>query len=337
MSDKIRIAMLGMAHAHANGYASSVNSSPDAEIVCIWDGDSARGKPAADEFGAPYTEDMEQALGDGVDAIVVNAPTCQHKDIYLAAIERGKHVFTEKTLTITTADADEVVAAVNASDIKFTVSLPSRTSGENLLIKKLIDDGSLGRISMIRARVAHSAGIDSWFSGGQTWFVEEEQSGGGAMFDLGCHTTDMVRWIMGKPTVAVAHMNSFAGTYDIDDNGVAVVEFENQGIAILDTSFCHRSGPNLMEVFGTEGYIGRGMPGAGLVVQSRKLPAGDIHGMITPAKLPDSLPSVMDTWFEAIKNDTPLTTTVEDGRNLTQILEGCYTAWRTGKRFEFSA
>jgi predicted dehydrogenase len=340
MAKKVRIAMMSMAHAHAEGYAHQVGVSADAQLMCIWDDMQERGKPTAEKYGVPFLgKGMEEALDrKDVDAIVVNAPTAQHKEIYLKAIERGKHVFTEKALTLTTKDADEVVAAANKSGVKFTVSLPSRTRGENLMIKELVEDGKIGKVTMIRGRVAHQAAIDKWFSGGQLWFVDKKAAGGGAMFDLGCHTTDMVRWIMGKPKYAVAQMNNFSRVYNIDDNGVAVVEFANRGLGILDSSFCHRSGPNLFEVFGTEGYIGRGFPGAPLMIQSRKLRGGNkIDGMIVPSKLPENKPSIMEAWISAILKDTPLITNVEDGRNLTEMLEGCYIAWRSGKRFAFGA
>jgi len=339
VAKKLRIAMMSMAHAHADGYARQITQIPDAELVCIWDDMKERGEEAAKKYGVPYLGGpMEQALDrKDVDAIVVDAPTAQHKEIYLKAIERNKHVLTEKALTVTTRDADEVVAAVKKNGkIKFTVSLPSRTRSGHLFVKQLIDDGMLGQITMIRARVAHQAAIDAWFKGGQLWFVDEKQAGGGAMFDLGCHTTDVVRWYLGKPKHAVALMNNFSKTYDIDDNSVAVVEFENKALAILDTSFCHRSGPNLLEVFGTEGYVGLNYPGMNPIVQSRKMrPGKDMDAMFAPTKLPDPKPSIMEAWIGAILKDTPLITTVEDGRNLTELLEGCYTAWRTGKRFAF--
>ncbi|OQB43545.1 MAG: putative oxidoreductase YcjS [Candidatus Latescibacteria bacterium ADurb.Bin168] len=340
MPKKVRVAMMSMAHAHADGYARQVGQIPDAQLMCIWDDMPERGKPMAEKYGVPFFGNaMEEVLDrKDVDAIVVNAPTAQHTEIYLKAIERGKHVFTEKALTISTKEADVVVEAVKKHPgIKFTVSLPSRTRGENLLIKELVEDGALGRITMIRGRVAHQAAIDKWFSGGQLWFVDKKAAGGGAMFDLGCHTTDMVRWIMGPPRYAVAQMNNFSRVYKIDDNGVAVVEFANRGLGILDTSFCHRSGPNLFEVFGTEGYVGRGFPGMPLMIQSRKLKGGNrIDGMIIPSRLPENKPSIMEAWISAILKDTPLITTVEDGRNLTELLEGCYIAWRTGKRYTFA-
>jgi len=338
MADKVRIAMMSMAHAHAEGYARQVAENPEAKMICVWDDNVERGKAAAQQAGVPYTDDMDAAIGrSDVDAVIVNAPTAQHKEIYLKAIKAGKHVFTEKALTITTKDADEVVAAAKRTSLKFTVSLPNRTRPETILIKDLVERGAIGDVTMIRARVGHQAAIDRWFKGGQLWFVDEKAAGGGAMFDLGCHTTDFIRWVMGPPKSAVAIMNNFSGVYPIDDNGVAIVEFKNKGLGILDSSFVHRSGPNLIEVFGTEGYIGRGFPGQNIVIQSRKLRAGDMDAWVVPVKLPDPKPSIMQAWISAILRDTPLITTVEDGRNLTQLLEGCYTAWHTGKKVEFGA
>jgi 1,5-anhydro-D-fructose reductase (1,5-anhydro-D-mannitol-forming) len=334
VSDKVRIAMLSMAHAHADGYASEVASLPNTELVVIWDDEVDRGKPAAEKFGVPFSTDLDAVLSrSDIDAVVVNSETCKHTDHYLAAISAGKHIFTEKTLTLTTSDADKVVKASNDAGIKFTVSLPSRTRSENLLIRKLVDDGVLGDITLVRGRVGHCATLDNWFSEGTQWFVEADKSGGGAMFDLGCHTTDMVRWIMGPPKSAVALMTTVGKTYDIDDNGVAVVEFGDGGLGVLDSSFVHRAGPNLFEVFGTEGYVGRGFPGQGVVLHSTKLRDDEIQNMT--ANLPESLPSIMTTWVSAILHGTPLTTTVEDGRNLTEMLEGSYIAWHSGVRHDF--
>ena len=337
MSDKVKIAMISMAHVHAYGYAEHVLKNDDAEMVGIWDNSEERGKPAAEKFGVPFVADMEEAMAQA-DAVVVNATTAEHKDVYLKAIEMGKDIFTEKTLTLSTADADEVVAASNKAGIKFTVSLPSRTSSDNILIKELIDEGVVGDVTMIRARVSHAGALLRWFEGGAAWFVDEKEAGGGAMFDLGCHTTDLIRWMMGAPKSAVAIMNTLSGEYDIDDNSAAVVEFQNGAIGVLDTSFCHRMGPAPFEVYGKDGYIARGLPGtSGLYVESGKL-SKNAKGKFTPTSMPDGRPPVMDAWLKAILQDDPslMVTTVEDGRNLTQMLEGCYTAWRTGKRFDFS-
>lgn len=331
----LRIAMLSFAHVHANGYAEAVAKHPEATIQCIWDDDPERGRAAAERFGVPLYRDLGAVVGSPeVDAVVVNAPTSQHPEVIKAAIEHGKHVFTEKALTITTREADEIVDAVHRSGIKFMISLPSRTRPETLFMKQVLDRGWLGRVTLMRARVAHMAALDRWFHGGSAWFADEGLAGGGALFDLGCHTVDVMRWFLGEPKSVVAKIQNLSGAYPIDDNSVVVVEFKSGALGILDTAWVHRAGPNPVEVYGTEGYVGRS-PGGGLTLSSTQLRPEGIDGAITPSKLPDALPMPMEQWISAILHGTPMTITVEDGRNLTQLLEGAYRAAREKREIEF--
>ncbi len=332
----LRIAMLSFAHVHADGYARQIVNHPEAKIVSIWDDDEERGRAAAEKYNVAYARDLEAVLSrDDVDAVVVNAPTAQHKDILLAAVAHRKHIFTEKALTITTADADAVVDAVRASGIRFMISLPRRTWPEHLFLKQVIDAGWLGRVTMMRARIAHRAALDRWFHGGTAWFGDERAAGGGALFDLGCHTVDLMRWFLGPPASVVAKIQNFSNAYDIDDQAVAVVEFKNGALGILDTSWVHRAGPNPIEIYGTDGYVGYGGRGERIQLISTHLQPEGIRGIIQPSELPPPQPSPMDQWISAILHDTPMTITVEDGRNLTQLLGGIYQAARTGRMVRF--
>lgn len=201
-------------------------------------------------------------------------------------------------------------------------------------MKQVLDAGWLGDITMMRARVAHNAALDHWFHDGSAWFADAELAGGGALFDLGCHTVDVMRWFMGKPKSVVAKINNFSDAYPIDDNSVIVVEFESKALGILDTAWVQRSGPNPMEIYGTKGYIGRDSSG-GLLLRSTELEAEGIQGFIKPTKLPDNQPMPMDQWISAILHGTEMTITVEDGRNLTEMLERSYQAARKGREVAF--
>jgi len=297
---------------------------------------SRSGREAATErFGVQYEMDLEKVVSrDDVDAVVINAYTSQHPWVIKTALKYGKHVFTEKALCVKTEDADEIVDLVNESGVKFMISLPSRTRGETLFMKEVLDKGWLGDITFMRARVAHNASLDHWFHDGSAWFADAELAGGGALFDLGCHTVDVMRWFMGKPKSVVAKINTFSDAYPIDDNSVIVVEFESKALGILDTAWVQRSGPNPMEIRGTKGYIGRD-PNGGLLLRSTELEAEGIQGYIKPARMPDNLPSPMDQWVSAILHGTEMTITVEDGRNLTEMLERAYEAAREGREVTF--
>ena len=333
----IKIAMLSMAHVHANGYGDHVARHTDAKIQCIWDDDPARGKAASERFGVPWFDDLEKVTRSAdVDAVVINAPTSQHPQVIKAALDQGKHVFTEKALTVATKDADDIVAQVKSSGVKFMISLPSRTRPETLFMKQALDNGWLGKVTLMRARVAHSAALDHWFHDGSAWFADASLAGGGALFDLGCHTTDIMRWFMGPPKSVIATVQNFSNAYPIDDSAVAVITFESGALGILDTSWVHRAGPNPTELYGTDGYLGsHTSPNGGLILNSTQLQPQEVAGYIQPTQLPKSLPMPMDQWISAIADGTPMTITVEDGRNLTQLLEGIYTSARTGKEYKF--
>lgn len=323
----VEVAMLSFAHVHAEGYAREIESIPDAKIVAIWDEEPERGKEAAKRHNVPFFDKLEDVLEmDEVKGVVVNAPTSMHAEIMKKAAAAGKHIFTEKALTITTKEADEVVEAVERSGIKFMISLPSRCRPEILLAKKVVEEGIIGGIATARARVAHSAALDGWFGPGN-WFRDERRAGGGAFFDLGCHRVDVIRWLLGEPSWVVARVNNFSGNYEIDDNSAAIIEFKNKALAMIDVSWVHRSGPNPLELYGTEGFLIIGYER--IMLRSTKLSEGEAEEMTK--RLPDPLPSPMKQWINAIERGSPMTITVRDGRNLTELLEATYISAREGR------
>lgn len=337
----LRIAMLSFAHVHAQDYAKQVQAHPEAVIQCIWDDDETRGREGAAAYDVPYESNLEHTLGrEDVDAVVINAPTSQHTELLLAAARHHKHIFTEKALTVTKADADQVVQAIHDSGVQFMISLPSRTRPETLFIKKVLDQGLLGGITLMRARIAHMAALDQWFHEGSAWFGDPALAGGGALFDLGCHTVDVMRWFLGEPVSVIAKAQNFSKAYPIDDNTVALIEFKSGALGIVDVSWVHRAGPNPLELYGTEGYLGRGIvPGQDILLNSRKIPmqgfADSGSPYLIPTELPDPLPMPFQQWVSACLHRTTPSITVEDGRNLTELLEGIYRAANSGQEYHF--
>jgi len=309
----LKIGMLSFAHVHANGYAKQVSENAKSQITAIWDHMEDRGKAAAKQYGVPFYSDLDKILELDIDAVVVNVETNMHPEVMVAAAKAGKHIFTEKALAITVAECDKIIEAVEEAGVKFMISLPSRCSKELLLAKKAIDDGLLGDITFGRGRVAHSASLDKWFSGGSAWFVDAEAAGGGALFDLGCHRMDVIRWMMGDPKKVMAIVNNFSPNYEIDDNSATIIEFANKGIGMVDVAFVHRSGPNPFELYGTEGSL---VMGAGPIsLTTTKLSEDKIKEYM--ANSPESLPSPMNQWINSLADGSEMTITIQDGRDLT--------------------
>lgn len=335
---KIGIALLSFAHVHARGYADQVRDHPDCATLAIWDEDPERGQAEADKRGVDYYHELDDVLArDDVDGVVIDAPTSMHRDIIIAAANAGKHIFTEKSLTITLAEATDVLNAVQDSGVKFMICFPSRARPEILFAKHALDQGWLGDVTLMRARIAHMAALDRWFSGGSAWFGEEDQAGGGAFFDLGCHRVDIMRWLLGEPSSVVTQMQNFSGAYDIDDNMVSVIKFRNNALGIIDVSWVHRHGPNPLEIYGTDGYLGIDAAPNGPRIQlvSNRISMGDLQGYVIPAQLPPAQPHPLNQWVSAIKDDSPMHINIFDGWNLVQLMEGCYVAGREGREYTF--
>lgn len=323
----IRVAKLSMAHVHAGGYARKINDNPETELVAVWDEEEYGGRSAAEQYGVPFYTELGEVLSrDDVDAVAVDAITSEHPRVMIAAAEAGKHIFTEKALAIDVNGCDAIISAVEKAAVKFMISLPSRCNSEILFAKKALDDGLLGDLTFGRGRIAHAAGLDKWFSGTSAWFADAERAGGGALFDLGCHRVDVIRWLMGEPKSAIAKINNFTGNYLIDDNSVSVVEFANKALGVIDVAWTHRSGPNLLELYGTEGSL---VAGHGeMHFETRKLSDEEKAAYI--ANAPAAPPEPMQQWINAILRDEPMTITLQDGRNLTELMQAFYLSSEQG-------
>ena len=131
-------------------------------------------------------------------------------------------------------------------------------------------------------------------------------------------------------------MNSFTRKYPkVDDNAVALVEFESGALGILDVSWVQAAGPNPIELYGTKGFAGiRGLNGRPTLTVPGA-PGADQQGNIPVDALPPGLPGPMQQWIAAIRTGSEMTITVRDGRDLTEMLEGIYRSAHKGKAIDY--
>jgi predicted dehydrogenase len=321
----LKIAMLSMWHVHARGYADYIREQSDAEIVCIWDEDDGRGAAQADELGTEFVTCLDEALALA-DAVVIDAPTSDHRDIIVRAANAGKHIFTEKVFTPTAVQAREAEAAVRASGKVFAISFPHLNGGALQYAKKLTDEGMLGRLTNLRARNVHNG--HEWLP--EYWY-DTAKTCGGAMMDLGAHPNYIAAYFLGNPVRVTSIFSTTACPDGVDDNAVAAVEFENQAIAVIETGFLTPKSGNLVEIEGTEGALI--IEGGRLRYNSRKSGA---DGWITPEHLPQEGLPVLRRWMDAILygKKLPPQFGLDAAVTLTLMTEGEYISHREGRTVE---
>ncbi len=328
----LRVAMLSAWHAHAKGYAKSLAEMPEVKITAVWDEDPARGESWAKGLKAPFERDLAAVFArNDVDAVVINAPTNRHAEIMIAAARAGKHIFTEKVMALTIDECNQVSEAVKQANVRFCISFPFRTRPETQYAKKAVDDGLLGQLTFLRVRVAHDGGSGGWLP---PHFWDPVGTGGGAMMDLGAHPMYLARWIGGQPK-RISSTFTYLSKHQVEDNAVSVIEFENGCTGVAETSFMSSESPFSLELSGTEGSLLVGGPDEQSVkIRSSKL---DQKDWVTPKDLPPALPSTIRIWVDGILKGTPIPFGLEEGTQLTELMQYAYAAAKEKCQVEIPA
>lgn len=323
----MNIAMISSWHVHARGYANDFMAIPDCHITAVWDENPDAGKAWAKELGCPFVADYEEILKDSsIDGIAMTAPTCLHGDMLLRAAKAGKHIFTEKVLTIGTKEALAIAQAVKENHVKFVISFPHRCRPELLFAKSMADSGKLGQITYARIRNAHNGSVADWLP---AYFYDEALCGGGAMIDLGAHPMYLLNWILGQPDSVSSAFTKVTGRA-VEDNAVSVISYKDGAIGVSETGFVTPDDPFVLEIRGTMGGVSiRGN-------EASYCCADTGNKWVTADTLPEALPSPQQQWVDAVTNNAPITVgTIDDAVALTVLMEGAYQAQRSGERYRF--
>lgn len=320
----LRVALLSRWHVHADQYAREIRAHPDAEIAALWDEDAARGGAWAAELDVPFEPDLARLLArSDIDAVCVAAPTNRHREAMVAAAQAGKHIFTEKVLAASVADAAAIATAVREQGVRFCISLPRRAMPEMLYAKGTLDGGLLGQPTALRIRNAHDGAVRGWLP---DHFYDPISCGGGAMMDLGAHGMDLCRWLLGQPRRVASMFTSVTGRA-VEDNAAVLIEFENGAVAENETAFVS-FGAFSLEIDGTEGGLRMLSPKDGVQLRSRTLGTREWQ---RPEALPAARPKPVDQWIAGCVRGEPIDLDLAVAAELTELMAAAYLAEREGR------
>lgn len=282
---KQRIGMIGykfMGKAHSNAYRSLPMFFPkapklDMAVICGRN-EEAVGQ-AAEQLGwsESMTDWRDLLAREDIDVIDINAPSDAHKEITLAAVKAGKHIFCEKPLALTLADSREMLQAVEEAGIAHMVGFNYRFSPAVRLAKKLVESGRLGKIYHFRACFLQDWIIDPDFP--LVWRLQKEIAGSGSHGDLGAHLIDLAHFLVGDVKEVIGMSETFIkerpiaaemtglsakgskdgprGKVTVDDATLFLARFENGAMGNFEaTRFAagHRS-TNAFEINGSLGSV----------------------------------------------------------------------------------
>jgi predicted dehydrogenase len=258
----VRIGMVSWAHVHAEFRAKALRELPGVEIVAIADEDADRGKAAAQRFEVDtFVPDWRDLVArDDVDIVMVHSENARHAEQVVAAAEAGKHVFCEKPIATTVADARAMAEAVRAAGVDGTAAFVSRFSKEADRAKRIVESGVLGRILLTRSLIGLAGIAEIGCPPDMTaWMVDPVLGGGGAWIDEGSHGIDLLRWLVGD----IAEISAFTANrakpdLDGEDIAVATLRYADGGLGEIATVWSLTADigmRNAFELYGTGGTL----------------------------------------------------------------------------------
>src|SRR5688500_16676650 len=182
MSDGYGYGIIGcgwVASSHAWGVRALADD--DVALICVADMDAARADDIAGRFGASKTaSDYRELLADdAVDAVSVCLPDHMHHDVVVAAAEAGKHILCEKPLSLTVDEADAMLSACERNGVQLGFVMNHRYARGNILAKRAVVAGALGR--PLIASALHASGLSGDPSGASPWRGRRRLSAGGVL------------------------------------------------------------------------------------------------------------------------------------------------------------
>src|SRR3984893_275657 len=270
------IGLIGGGH-HSEAHARRAKAAPSESISAIYGTNAGNAERLCREYGGHAYNDFDAFLAHRpMDLVVIGSPSGLHSEQGIAAAQHGLHVLTEKPIDISVARTDALIAAANQSHVKLGVIFQDRVKPHIRQLKNWIDQGLLGKILFVDARVKWYRPPEYYAS--SRWRGTFALDGGGALINQGVHTVDLLLWLLGDVVRVQARTATLLHKIEAEDTAAAILEFSSGALGILHaTTAAYPGYPRRVEITGSEGTV---------ILEHDRIIAADLRN--TPAATTES-------------------------------------------------
>ncbi len=263
----IRVGVLGTSWWADAMYLPALAAHPDAKVVGLCGRTAEKAEALAATWEIPWTTVDSDAFLDPerLDAVVVATSNDSHEELTMLALERGLQVLCEKPIATSVEGADRMAACAAEAGAITLVPFTYRYMPNHQFVKRLIDEGYVGRPHHLNLRYFTGFARDP----GYQWRFDTELAGSGILGDIGSHWLDLARFLMGEideigcvSSRTYERPNRPDGTdYErSEDSAVMTVRFANGAYGTLQVSASCWEGTGFnqtqhLDLHGTDGTI----------------------------------------------------------------------------------
>ena len=220
----------------ADFHARAIDDVEGAELAACYDMVPQAADKLAETTGAKAYHSLEAMLADpAVDVVTIGTPSGAHTEPAVAAAEAGKHVIVEKPLEITLDRCDQIIEACDKAGVVLSTIFPSRFHGSSVEMKRAVDGGRFGTLTVGDAYVKWYR-TQEYYDSGQ-WRGTWELDGGGALMNQAIHSVDLLTWLMG-PVAEIRAQTALLGheRIAVEDVAMAALKFANGALGVIEAS-----------------------------------------------------------------------------------------------------
>jgi predicted dehydrogenase len=256
MSDQtVRWGLIGCGDIARKRVAPALRDAPGRELLSVARAQSERAEAFARELGAAtwHADWRDLVRDERIGAVYVATPVDLHVEQTVAAAEAGKHVLCEKPMALDLASCDRMIAACQANDVRLGVAYYRHFYPVVLRMLEILASGEIGRPVLAEALAFEWFDPPATFEG--RWRLARARSGGGPMFDFGCHRLEVLLHLLGGVERASGLMANVLFAREVEDTCVAHLRFGSGACATLAVSHAAREARDTLDVYCSQGSL----------------------------------------------------------------------------------
>jgi predicted dehydrogenase len=325
--DKIRYGVLSTAQIARNAHIPASRLAAHAEIVALSSRDLGRAQEWAAKLDIPraYGSYTEVLADPDVDAVINPLPNSMHCQWTIKAAEAGKHILCEKPFAVTVEEAQRMIDAASANDVKLMEGFTHRFTPLAAFLHETIDSGAIGAVKLVRAELTYT--IQDWENDTRT----QKDLAGGALWDAGCYCVNTIRYLMDDEPQSVQAYQHIREPQQVDSTFVGLMHFPGDRFAYVVTGM-EQPFRHCCEITGTEGSIW--VPDLFSADKAMVIVGGE-ERTITFERV-NRFQVQLDHFSECILHDLPPMLTPDDSLGNTATLAAIKRAACTGHEIEIN-
>ena len=322
----VRVACLGMGW-WSDVLADAIERSGKMTIAACYSRSADKRKAFSEKYKCKAADSYEEILRDpSIEAIINTTPNATHLETTRAAAAAGKHVFLDKPIANTIADARALTRACRDAGVILALGYQRRRESHFRFVKNEINAGRFGKLVNAEANISRDrlGKIDL-----SSWRYQAQGMPGGVMLQIGIHYTDVLEYLMGPVKAVSGRFVQLVLPGDNPDVASLLLEHESGAQSTLNASYASAGEYYLMNIYGKEATAYYDLHG-GLRLQKR----GSDKAEKIACEKNDAIADELDEFAAAVRGEAePEMDGERSTRSLATILAGIQSA-REGRRIE---